>query len=136
MLVNGFEAWDGKAYASDLRALRPVYDDALARVREDVRRYPQYPPQPKADEPIPFEEGITQDWYGACFLGRVRQAGEIYGYRRALGDDAQAAIAEADAVMKEFHLGACQEFFQLSEMPTWTSIRAQLLDARGPALAR
>jgi hypothetical protein len=134
--VNGFETWNGAAYASDLRALRPVYERALARVRDEVRRSPQVPPQPKNDEVIPFEEGKTQDWYGDCFLGRVRQAGEIFAYRRVLGDDAPAAIAEADAVMKDFQLGACREFFRLGEEPSWAKLRAQLLSAKVPTLAR
>jgi hypothetical protein len=131
--VDGFETWDGKGYATDLEALRPVYQKALAKARAGLRA----PPKASGDTgEIVHVPDVTQDVYGDCHVGRVRMAAEVYLYRRILGEDQAAAIQEADQAMKGFDMTPCKEAFRLGSMPTWVDLRKQLLATSIPKLGR
>ena len=117
--IEGYSAWDGHAYAKDLRPFRPLYDRDLASVRAEL---------PK----------LRRKVGAGCPNDLVRVASSLYLFNKILGQEA-AGLAEADRAMQ----GATTRNCGSTPTPqgrctrrTWPEIKAELRRMAVPMLTR
>jgi hypothetical protein len=107
------ESWDGQRFRANLPAFTPLYEQRLAAARKAAKRA-------RARGSV------------SCNVEVFSSAGEIYVYSRMLGKPENAALAEADQVVRGISTKACEKNHEGSMYGTqsfdWESMREQLVN--------
>ena len=118
--VTGFEGWDGTRWTKDLRALRPVYERALAAARAEA-------------EPIKARPSSQPE----CPTEALRVGATIFILRRVLGGSPAEAMREADAVWRGISTSRCHRGEPECQVTSVQFVRDSLLRASDlPTLSR
>ncbi len=116
--VEGYESWDGAAFARNLASFKPLYERKLDDARVAA----------KALATSPNKSAVCPD-------DALRAAGGLYVYGVLLGERPADAIKHADAAMAGYTTKPCQARFDMFDAPKpWSALRAALLATSLPTL--
>lgn len=115
--VDGYESWDGRRFAKNLKLFEPLYDKALDKARQEAKKL------------------AAASKSGVCPTDALRVAGELYAYGRLTGQPVGTALAAADGVMSGYSMQPCTKQHTLLAAPRrWSLLRRELSKTQLPTL--